>query len=285
MKEYISYNIFGDFNKSMDIVSRFNKLEHIDTSSSAEYLFNCLGAKIKVYKGSEKELKLIEEVEKNSSIWMMLTGTYYELENNESYTDFEFLDMRVSWEGMNTTYNKSSGTLFDTKNVCPECRFGENRKIGPLHINEKAFGKRTISSNLATQFVITERVKNLFEENEITGAIYEEVVGGKKGVPLNDPKRYLLLSSSILPEVTSRTIINTHRLCQRCNQGNLYYASMLTYNRKEMEEVKDFNFTKEYFGEAHIALQSVVISRKLYKLLITERKIERNVLFSPVKLY
>lgn len=177
------------------------------------------------------------------------------------------------------------GTTYEES--CSDCNVGLIQ-TSDLIVNVKKFSKYDIAT-LMPEILISERVRLLLEENEITGYTLRPVTDFKRRT---DTLLYQLVITNTLPEMSSqiRTEVSYFRgnkkfkpyPCKICGRNGKIRRSEAIYEKAKLTKVSDFNLSDEYFGINMYCVQDIIVTQKLRKV-FKENKISR-IIFDPVSI-
>lgn len=109
------------------------------------------------------------------------------------------------------------GTLYDETETCKIC--GVNRKqIGPLRLSKKSIPKEDISRTIAGEVLVSEKFKNVFENNNLKGIEFKQVYSKK--TPLN---YFQIIPYSPKLQITQNTILGINPFdLSETSDGEIY---------------------------------------------------------------
>lgn len=161
--------------------------------------------------------------------------------------------------------------MYMGKNRCKHDRI----QTSDLFIDMKKASKYKIATVMPEIFINRE-IKEVLEANKITGIHFGKVRDYKNR---DFPEYYQLFIDNILPKMSDKIIYEFEEAsrCKICGKGGLYIRSELIYNKKDLDNVCDFNLTNEYlFGPT---IQLTVVSKKVMELL---KQYKCKVGFDPI---
>lgn len=169
---------------------------------------------------------------------------------------------------------------FDINTGCKKCSYGriQNR---PLRLHKPRIGENDIFGVWwLTVLVITTKLKNIIEQEKLTGCEIWPIIDHNKKTEFED--LYQLYISSELPTMSSKTniIMNYDHKCDLCGRGECFMKGDKIYERSSLKAVKDFNLSKEWFGSCLGIWQVPFVSQRVYRL-FQEHDI-KGVRFIPV---
>ena len=178
---------------------------------------------------------------------------------------------------------KDSYTPEPTSFICNKC----NKKVPVidrhmLHVDIKKIRKFDIMStyNGDTETIVSEKVKQLFSQENITGIKYEPIYQlGKENMVIEG--YYHLILQEGIGEVIEPSIIKKKGFCSECGHYDEYLTqTVLNFHRRSWDKL-DICYTKNWFGGPPKS-KSMIISNKLYKVL--EQNKLKYVYFQPANL-
>lgn len=138
---------------------------------------------------------------------------------------------------------------------------------GTLVMDKREMGKRDIAITYAFDSVISDRLKEVFSREGLTGWRAEVVrhIDPKKD---RFPPFYALAATNQLPALAPETELHleTHDRPKDSLFGTtgLFQRSPLYYRRQDLATVEDFNHTRERFGEAPGAHPYLILSQRAW---------------------
>lgn len=163
------------------------------------------------------------------------------------------------------------GTRYERE--CPDCTYRENR-ISELLIDRK-FLHKTKFGCLPPEYFVSDTIKNLIEENGLTGVTFDGTVKDYKGREIDT--KHIMKINNVLPPM--HETVWWREGAKHCPHQVMYCDSEYRYDRKTLTEIKDFNLTYEYLNNDH--MRELVVSNKVRKLFI---KNSTRAVFFPVKI-
>lgn len=272
MKKYYNYNVYT---KNIDI---FNELKHIGEKSKYKkniiYSDKLEQKHIGIFvEADSPEYNRVKEIINSKEV------EYYSYFIQRKFTKQEFLSYELycmtyifPWEsdGINS---EDFGTMYKYTST-PKCK--HNRiQVSDLLLDMKKASKYKIATAMPEIFVNKE-IKELLVENNITGIHFGRVRDYKNR---DFPDYYQLFIDNVLPEMSDKIIYEFEESdkCSVCGRGGIYLKSELIYNRKDLNNICDFNLTNEYLFGPSVRL--TVISKRVMSLLNEQRC---KVGYSPV---
>lgn len=167
---------------------------------------------------------------------------------------------------------------------CSECGVGL-KQINPFRIKQPPkWGNRhfMMLNWVADELFVDESVKNLFMESGVTGAAFKEVQN-RNGIKKLEQIDQLLITHVLQPGIALNESIDRVMRCPKCETIK-YHPSGIgghTFQREIFAGVPDIVKTAEVFGWGKSASREIIINHKVYQL-ITQRKLDRGLVFEPV---
>lgn len=154
---------------------------------------------------------------------------------------------------------------------CPVCNtITEYKQISQLTIDKTQFRGKDISMTSNDEIVVSEKMKMILEENDVTGIKFEPVKH-KNNRLKNDFPAYQMFIENILPPLhTSMTYYYDRSLCEHCKAKGVHPTTYFRYKKEDLSGAMDFNYTSRYFHYNNKG--EIIISQKVYRL-IKENKI------------
>jgi len=185
--------------------------------------------------------------------------TYREIENTKFFQMIEQSPLEL--EG---TSAADYGTCYNGR--CPRCRRGGTR-VGNILVDRK-FMKNKKFGTLVPDWFVSEEIKQVIEENQLTGISFGELVKDYKGRDMEP--YYSVCINSVLPPLSKETwLIPYGDICNVCGRETIYLRSDLHYESEKLVNAKDFNITMEYMDNYDIP--SIVISANARKAFLKAR--------------
>lgn len=163
------------------------------------------------------------------------------------------------------------------------CVFCENKILaierGKLYIDYKKIKKYDIMStyNGDIETIVSERVRQLFEKENISGAKFESIYQiGKENEKIEG--FYHLILQEGIGEVKEPSIIEKGQLCAKCGEYDKFICKTVLNFERKMWKGLDICYTKNWFGGPP-KFKCLIVSNKLYRVLV-ENNI-KNVYFQP----
>lgn len=182
------------------------------------------------------------------------------------YSDEELLAAEFLDFGTEAVVKSVAGTLrWDLVLMCPHCKFQEIRwDLQKLRIKDKAEAYKLARVDWHPEVVSAP----LAEAIRLAGFTGLELVPVGEDIP---PAWFGLQVIRILPPMQSpptrlRWLLGTTSLCER--NHNLERPHSEFYYRRTGFEALDFNHTYEVFGSSGAGARAVVISNRVYRLLV-----------------
>ncbi len=233
------------------------------------------GHSIALKKDSKELQEVIEKCKENDISYRIFADTYYSKKEIEQ--KIRFFRMYPSYPTeLEGTTEKSYGTILN--GGCPCCGVGD-KSFGDVLIDRKLMKKCKIGC-LIPDYVVSEEVKEIIENNGLTGVTFEKRVKDYKGREMDN--FYVMNIENILPPMSKNTWLNEERMpqkCDICNYCTTYLESDIQYESEKLDSALDFNLTKEYVNNDRN--RYLVVSAKVRKV-FKENRIRIG--FNPITL-
>ena len=184
-----------------------------------------------------------------------------------------YFEMLLPWPlELDGTFVEDYGTKFH--GGCPFCGL-DKKYAGDVYIDRKFVRKYRMGTLLNILFA-NEEVKNIVQENQLSGIDFMQMLKDYKGRELNG--YHVAEINSVLPPLSSLTWVINHGVHnEKCGHAVRYLQSPLRYEEEKLSEAKDFNLSFEYLN--NFQEQSIIVSAKV-KQIFTKHKIFAR--FRPV---
>ena len=143
--------------------------------------------------------------------------------------------------------------------------------VGDVYVDRK-FMKNKKFGTLYPDLFVSEEIKNVIEEAELTGVKFGGLVKDYKGREMKD-KYYVMHITNILPPLSQSTWIEESSTCS-FGHTTRYFRSDLMYEREKLANAQDFNLTCEHLNNDF--LQEIVVSARVKKVLSKHRLMFRE---------
>ncbi|MBQ6700824.1 MAG: hypothetical protein IJM98_09230 [Oscillospiraceae bacterium] len=240
-----------------------------------KYEYNGGSLNIPFEENSQELFEAIEIIKEKGYTPRLFSEAYYTKKEIEDKVGYFELSPSYPTELEGTT-EKSYGTVLD--GGCPCCGVG-NVAVGDVLIDRKLMKKCKIGC-LIPDYVVSKEVKEIIENNGLTGVTFEKKVKDFKNREMDD--FYVMNIKNILPPMSKTTWLNEQELedgCKICGYRTTYLESDIQYESEKLDNAFDFNLTKEYVNNDWN--RYLVVSAKVRKV-FKENKI--RVGFKPVTL-
>jgi hypothetical protein len=178
---------------------------------------------------------------------------------------------------------------FDSSRGCKECSYGRIQNK-PLRLHKPKIGKNDIVGVWwLRELIITSRLKNIIEQENMTGCEIWSVIDHKKKVEFEDLFQ-VYVTSELPPMSQEANIIMNYEMtldnetieskCGTCGRGESLLKGDVIYKHSSLETIKDFNLSKEWFGSCMEIWRWIFVSQRVYRL-FQEHNI-KGVRFIPV---
>ena len=152
----------------------------------------------------------------------------------------------------------SNSSKYGTKYAggCPICGQGK-KAIGDVLVDRK-FMKKYQIGNLSREYFVSDRVRILLEESDLTGFRIGSQIKDYKGREM--APYYVLEIDSVLPPLSKSTWLESEGLEPCGHPWTLYNRSDLRYEKEKLISAKDFNCTQEELNNYHT--HDIIVSAK-----------------------
>ena len=117
--------------------------------------------------------------------------------------------------------------------------------VGNVYVDRK-FMKNNKFGTLYPDLFVSEEIKNVIEESELTGVKFGSLVKDYKGREMKE-KYYVMHITSILPPLSQSTWIEESSTCS-FGHTTRYLRSDLMYEKDKLVNAQDFNLTCEHLN-------------------------------------
>ncbi|MCL6600918.1 MAG: hypothetical protein K6T81_19610 [Alicyclobacillus macrosporangiidus] len=152
--------------------------------------------------------------------------------------------------------------------LCPACRVYINQKSDL--VLKKEMGKRDIGMTYAHEYLISPRLKSIFEREHITGVQYRPVSHRN----YEEPVAYQLVVTNTLPPLhPSSDLESSGTDCEVCGFRSVLkpWVKPLAYAAEVQSQLQDFNRSTEFFGIGIYPRPSIMASQRVRQLLIANK--------------
>lgn len=178
---------------------------------------------------------------------------------------------------------------FYSDSGCTGCSYGwiQNK---PLRLHKPKVGKNDIVGVWwLRELIITTRLKNIIDRENLTGYEVWPVIDHKKNIEFED--LFQLYITSELPPMNKQSNIVTRgefvidnttysSKCKKCGREECFLEGDVTYSRFSLSSIKDFSLSNEWFGSRMEIYRWPFASQRVYRL-FQEHNI-KGVRFIPV---
>lgn len=178
---------------------------------------------------------------------------------------------------------------------CPVCN-SPLRQRRDLYLRKALMKKHDISKTYDDgEIIVSERIARLFQEHKVEGASFREVQNYPKPRPGAPSLFQLVITHSLPPMASPPTEFEQSRYCGTCGQksqfikhtffwGKIKYLEEtdIYYPASVLTDAKDINYSAEFFGELPVMKPYIIISKRMYRLLL-EHKV-KDLAVEPVRL-
>ena len=149
---------------------------------------------------------------------------------------------------------------------CPCCGLGRHA-VGDVLVDRK-FMKKYEMGFLCPEIFVSERVKKLLEESDLTGFHFGNRIRDYKGRPMME--YHALEIDSVLPNMSTTTWLKGEDMFQCGHYETLYLHSDPQYRAEDLERAQDFNRSCEYVN--NFKMPEIILSAKA-KNFLKEHKV------------
>lgn len=265
MKEKLWINIPVKFKEELSDWCEFFSYESEDKEMGKLAIYS-------LYTNSREHNNLIKFLHENDINYYIFRRVY-------TFTTKEKENAEILWFWTDNDA-QDSFTTEPTYNICTKC----DKKIPlinahKLHVDYKKIKKYDIMStyNGDTETIVSEKVKNLFIQENVSGIKFESIYQLGKENKVIDGYYHLVLEEGI-GDIVEPSVVEKKGLCPECGMYDEFICkTTLNFNRITWKRY-DICYTKNWFS-APPKFKNLIISNKLYKILI-QNKI-KNVYFQP----
>ena len=225
---------------------------------------------IKKYQYNEKNNKIFIPIPRNIEAFSQLEKIARE--NHISAYKFEFTDYTED-EMKNAKFFQmlisdplqSEGTYardYGTKYIycCDVCKTG-GVLASDVFVDRK-FVKKCDIATLRPDIFVSYKIKELIEENGLTGVSFEHRVIDYIGREL--PEYYVMSFDNVMPPMDSKTWFSFEppaKSCIKCSKKIPYLKSHCYYKQVDFEDAKDFNLSYEAYD--NFSERAIIVSKKV----------------------
>lgn len=147
---------------------------------------------------------------------------------------------------------------------CPYCGLG-GKPVSDVLVDRKFMKKYKIGT-LYPDIFVSEELKDLIELNNLTGVSFEHEVKDCKQREML--KFFTLEIHNVLPSMSDSTWLVKDECSDRrygvCRHSVVYLRSDIQYERKKLDEVRDFNLTNEFVDNSR--LRQIIVSARVRQI-------------------
>lgn len=164
-------------------------------------------------------------------------------------------------------YTDSYQTEYEKITKCKFCGREKEKQVSDLYIDKLKFGKKDIATNCRKEIIISENLKNILEENNVSGISFGNVHHFNNKRIKNNPTLYQLFIGNILPKMSNKILVEKDTTyCEFCKNYGILLRSLSYYKKEDISFLEDFNLSHEYFGGGYSGVRNFIISKKVYNL-------------------
>lgn len=218
---------------------------------------------LRLLEGSPELQEAIQYAEERGLRYFLLSQVAFSLKETISAPFFYIRYMPYPFE-LEGIYPERYGTKYE--GGCPCCGLGRHA-VGDVLVDRK-FMKKYEMGFLCPEIFVSERIKNLLEESDLTGFHFGNRIRDYKGRPMTE--YYSLEIDSVLPPLSPTTWLKGEYLRECGHYRTLYLRSDPQYRAEDLENAKDFNRSCEYLD--NFDMPQIILSAKA-KNFLKEHKV------------
>ncbi|HRI69689.1 MAG TPA: hypothetical protein PK156_35915 [Polyangium sp.] len=143
------------------------------------------------------------------------------------------------------------GTKYDTTHACPRCGTG-TKQVWFERVKRKELKrlqKHRAIMTLDSHIIVDPVMRQMLVDGGITGISFADVFMRDEVGDWNPIDYHQVLIESTLPAMRGElTADEETEICPVCRRGGFSYYSNKRYHKDDLTDIKDFNFTWEWFG-------------------------------------
>ena len=201
------------------------------------------GVQLPLYADSNELEEAIRYLNQVKAQYILFSHTYFTKKEMDSIPFFYLRDTVAPLELEGDTIEN-----YGTKYV--------DGKLASDVLIDKKYLKKIKWGYLRPERVVSEEVKKIIEDNQLTGIKFESLVKDYKGREV-DPY-YVISFTNSLPPISSKTWLRDG------DNGVIYKNSELYYEKEKLNGALDFNLTFEHFNNWN--MQYVIVTPKVKKV-------------------
>lgn len=217
-----------------------------------------------------------------------LTSISYTVFTKKELQEAQWLTIRSTWEFAYPQPESKPGYMEGVyaSGYCKEC-FSGLTTIGSFRIKKAPkWGKRSFAMLywVGDELFVNDKVKEVFQEERITGIDYLPVLNKKGSEVL--PDVYQMVFTTVLEKgLVINEGIRELNTCSYCGVEKYLPnpRSILTYRKEVFENAPDFVKSSEVFGFGSYAAHELFVSQHVYQVLMKHSLI-RGLDFKPIEL-
>jgi len=264
-KEMIKF--LNKHNIKMDYTKDFNVFEPFEDSDNFYEIKNFL-ASYKIYNHSANVRLIYTKEEIEAAEWLTISLSWYN----------GYAQPQDGWGYIHTTY--------DSSKMCDKCYAGLVQKDSFALKKPPKWGQRNFFYVYgAYEIFISNRVKSVFMDNNVTDVEYYDVIKYSKARNIIDDTKQIYVKTYLQPGLKDESIYEVFT-CVKCGavkydiKKNYFY-----YDKKVFDGITaDIVKTSESYGvEGSKGTNLIFVSQRLRKILI-DNKLDKGVYFAPIQL-
>lgn len=168
---------------------------------------------------------------------------------------------------------------YDINSGCPKCSKGKNQ-INPFRILKPKMGRNDISAIYwVEEFVITSRLRSLFENADIRGIEYWPILNAR-GNKVWDNVFQMKVLETLSPMSPEAMIPSTVPPCC-CGYEGYQIKDIPVFDSTVIEQIGDIGKTQEWSGAGYHTRPHIIVSKKFFQLF--RKNNIKGVKFQPVR--
>ncbi|MDF2514512.1 MAG: hypothetical protein K0S04_4378 [Herbinix sp.] len=233
--------------------------------------------RVRIYQDTKGYQILMDTILRKSLRYTFAEGREY---TKDEYKKAKYFHCEVMYPWEHDPKNAEEyGTEYTRINACPRCGFGKEQ-TSDLIINTKKMKKYQFAQ-IIPEFLITENVRQIIEDNNLSGCDFKPVKDFKGRT---EPILYQLIINNILPRMDKdvKFEIWEAAYCPECDTNGKFLRSEIVYKSQDLTEAQDFNLTYEYIGQANYLGRHLIVSAKVRDI-FNKNKI-KPIAYEPVRI-
>lgn len=259
----------GDLNKFTEEYKQELILKYKDSFESLSWE-DGIGY-IEIYRDNNEYSNFIEQLNgDNIYFTQQFKSKYSKKELDES----KLLVIKLKYQ-CEMTYNGQYNKYFGEDYI--GCK-SYTRQHSDLEILKRDLGKKDILISIENEYIVSPRLKNILDKENLTGLKYRPVYT-KKDAELVAYQMIIENRFAPLHQKTTLKVVNNDKICS-FNTFIRKREDPLFYSNESIGDAKDFNITSEYFGIGVFPRPVRIVSQRVRQVFLKNRI--RGVEFEPV---